>query len=98
MSNRNEQTNENVNEQRASKSRKITTANAEAYNWTRQRSNSIEILTFYLPKILTYLLHGAQSFLRSKPVNFAASQEIPRIYGTRKSRNVPTSARHLSIS
>jgi hypothetical protein len=27
-------------------------------------------------------------------VNFAASQEIPRIYGTRKFLTVPTSARH----
>ena len=26
---------------------------------------------------LTYLLHGAESFLRSQPVNFAASQEFP---------------------
>jgi hypothetical protein len=38
------------------------------------------ILTY----LLTYLLHGAESFLRSQPVNLAASQEIPRIYGTRK--------------
>jgi len=29
---------------------------------------------------------------------FSASQEIPRIYGTRKSLTVPTSARHLSLS
>jgi len=35
-------------------------------------------LTYLLP----YLLHGAKSFLRSELVNFAASQEIPRIYGT----------------
>jgi hypothetical protein len=34
------------------------------------------MLSFYL---LTYLLHAAQSFLRSWPV-FAASQEIPRIF------------------
>ena len=47
---------------------------------------------------LTYLLHGAESFLRSQPVNFAASQEIPRIYGTRKFLTVPTSARHPSLS
>jgi hypothetical protein len=46
---------------------------------------------------LTYLLHGAESFLRSKPVNFAASQEIPRIYETRKSLTVRTSARNLSL-
>jgi hypothetical protein len=42
--------------------------------------------------------HGAQSFLRSHPVNFAASQEIPRIYGTRKFFTIPTSDRHLSLS
>ena len=46
----------------------------------------------------TYLLHGAESFLRSKPVNCAASQEIPRIYGTRKFLTVATSARHPSLS
>ena len=48
--------------------------------------------------LLTYLLHGAESFLRSQLVNFAASQEIPRIYGTRKFLSVPTSARHPSLS
>jgi hypothetical protein len=47
---------------------------------------------------LTYLLHGAESFLRSEPVNFAASQEIPLIYGTPKFLTVPTIARHLSLS
>jgi hypothetical protein len=35
----------------------------------------------YITNLLIYLLHGAESFLRSQPVNFAASQEIPRIYG-----------------
>jgi hypothetical protein len=35
--------------------------------------------------------------LEKLTVNFAASQEIPRIYGTRKFLTVPTSARHLSI-
>ena len=49
-------------------------------------------------KLLTYLLHGAESFLRRWTVNFAASQEIPRIYGTRKFLTVPTSARHPSLS
>jgi hypothetical protein len=47
---------------------------------------------------LSYLLHGAEFFLISQPVNFAASQEIPRIYGTRKFLTLPTSARHLSLS
>jgi hypothetical protein len=48
--------------------------------------------------LLTFLHHGAESFLRSWPVNFAASQEIPRTYGTRKSLTIPTSAHHLSLS
>jgi hypothetical protein len=46
---------------------------------------------------LTYLLHGAV-LLDKLTVNFAASQEIPRIYGPRKFLTVPTSARHLSLS
>jgi hypothetical protein len=33
--------------------------------------------------------------LEKLTVNFAPSQEIPRIYGTRKFLTVPTSARHL---
>jgi len=51
----------------------------------------------FMDPCITYLLHGAESFLRSWPVNFAASQEIARIYGTRKSLTVPTSSRRLSI-
>jgi hypothetical protein len=62
---------------------------------TEDYSNLLLIKVKYL---LTYLLYGAESFLRSYPVNFEASQEIPRIYGTRKSLTVPTSARHLSLS
>jgi hypothetical protein len=36
--------------------------------------------------------------LEKLTVNFAARQEIPRIYGTRKFLTIPTSARHLSLS
>jgi hypothetical protein len=36
--------------------------------------------------------------LEKLTVNFAASQKIPHIYGTRKFLTVPTSARHLSLS
>jgi hypothetical protein len=47
--------------------------------------------------LLTYLLTPWTRVLLEKlTVNFAASQEIPRIYGTRKFLTVPTSARHLS--
>jgi hypothetical protein len=47
----------------------------------------------------TYVLTPWSRVLLEKlTVNFAASQEIPRIYGTRKFLTVPTSARHLSLS
>jgi hypothetical protein len=47
--------------------------------------------------ILTYLLTPWSRVLPEKLTSdFAASQEIPRIYGTRKSLTVTTSARHLS--
>ena len=50
-------------------------------------------------RTIQYLLtYSMESFLRSSPVNFAASQEIPCIYGTRKFLIVTTSARHLSLS
>jgi hypothetical protein len=49
--------------------------------------------------MLTYLL-TLWSRVRPEKLtsDFAASQEIPRIYGTRKSLTVPTSARHLFLS
>jgi hypothetical protein len=49
--------------------------------------------------MLTYLLTPCSRVLLEKlTVNFAASQEIPRIYGTRKFLTIPTSAHHLSLS
>jgi hypothetical protein len=45
-----------------------------------------------------FLTPWSRVLLEELTVNFAASQEIPRIYGTRKSLTVPTSARHLSLS
>jgi hypothetical protein len=52
---------------------------------------------YYLRR-LTYLLTPWSRVLLEKLTGFAASQEIPRIYGTRKFISVPTSARHLSLS
>jgi hypothetical protein len=50
-------------------------------------------------RLLTYLLTPWSRVLPEKLTSdFAASQEISRIYGTRKSLTVPTSARHLSLS
>jgi hypothetical protein len=49
--------------------------------------------------ILSYLVTPWNRVLLEKlTVNFAASQEIPRIYGTRNFLTVPTSACHLSLS
>ena len=46
--------------------------------------------------LLTYLLSGAEFFFRS--YRFSVSQEIPRIYGTRRFINACTSVRHLFLS
>jgi hypothetical protein len=46
----------------------------------------------------TYLLTPWSRVLLEKLTGLAASQEIPRIYGTRMFITVPTSARHLSLS
>jgi hypothetical protein len=52
-----------------------------------------------LTYLLTYLLTPWSRVLLEKlTVNFAASQEIPRIYETQKFLTVPTSARHLFLS
>jgi hypothetical protein len=47
--------------------------------------------------LLTYLITPWSRVLLEKLTGFAASQEIPRIYGTRKFITVLTSA-HLSLS
>ena len=49
------------------------------------------------PSVLTYLLHGAESSLRSKLV-LQLVKKFPALYGTRKFITVFTSARHLSLS
>jgi hypothetical protein len=49
-----------------------------------------------LPNLLTYFMEQSPSWEANS--NLCASQEIPRIYGTRKFLTVPTSARHLSLS
>ena len=46
----------------------------------------------------TYLLTPWSRVLLEKLTGSAASQEIPRIFGIRRSLTIPTSARHLSLS
>jgi hypothetical protein len=60
----------------------------DVLNW----SLNIKTLTF------TLFTPSSRVLLEKLTVNYAASQEIPRIYGTRKSLTVPTSARHLYLS
>ena len=45
-----------------------------------------------------YLLTPWSRVLFEKLIGSAASQEIPRIFGTRRFLTVPTSARHMSLS
>jgi hypothetical protein len=47
--------------------------------------------------LLTYLLTPRSRVLLEKLTGFAASQEIPRIYGTQKFITVLTGARNLSL-
>ena len=48
--------------------------------------------------ILSYSMTPWSRVLLEKLTGSAASQEIPRIFGTRRFLTVPTSARHLSLS
>jgi len=56
------------------------------------------IFLMLLRNPLTYLLTPWSSVLLEKLTSSAASQEIPRIFGTRRLLIVLTSARHLSLS
>ena len=51
-----------------------------------------------LTYLLTYILTPWSRVLLEELTGSAASQEIPRIFGTRRFLTVPTSARHLSLS
>ena len=55
-------------------------------------------LSAYCDYVLTYLLTPQSRVLFEKLTGFAANQEIPAFYGTRKFITVLTSARHLSLS
>ena len=59
--------------------------------------SSTRLFVLYL-ELLTYLLTPWSRVLREKLTGSAASQEISRIFGTRRFITVPTSARHLSLS
>ena len=56
------------------------------------------LLTYLLTYLFTYLLTPWSRVLLEKLTCSAASQEIPRIFGTLKFLTVLTSARHLSLS
>jgi hypothetical protein len=81
---------------------------AEDIKSLRERTTPVRYPYYFLLKkmqliciglVHTYLLTPWSRVLLEKlTVNFAVSQEIPRIYGTRKFLTVPTSARHMSLS
>jgi len=52
----------------------------------------------FLSRGYPYLLTPRSTVLLEKLTGSAASQEIPRIFGTRKLLTVPTNARHLCLS
>ena len=71
------------------------------YNIEKAGELVLSHLTKEMPSkniLLTYLLTPWSRVLLEKLTGSAASQEIPRIFGTRRLITVPTSARHLSLS
>jgi len=60
--------------------------------------SSIRILKSPTLTILTYLLTPRSRAPLENLTGSAASQEIPRIFGTRRFLTLPTSAHHLSLS
>jgi hypothetical protein len=67
--------------------------------YKKEKDNKMVRVIALASSMFTYLLTPWSRVLLEKiTVNFAACQEIPRIYGTRKFLTVPTSARHLSSS
>ena len=67
--------------------------------WWRKLSNSAHCYPKYLlTYLLTYSLTPWSRVLLEKLTGSAASQEIPRIFGTWRFITVLTSARHLSLS
>ena len=63
--------------------------------WSETKTKDIHLK---LPYLLTYLLSPWSRVLLEKLTGSAASQEIPRIFGTRRFITVLTSAHHLSLS
>ena len=67
----------------------------QAQYGTRKITNLLADVQNY---IHTYLLTPWSRVLLEKLTGSAASQEIPRIFGTRRFITVLTSARHMSLS
>ena len=79
----------------------FTETSVNFYQTTRSRTREtagVETIVVPILYLLTYLLTPWSIVLLEKLTGTAASQEIPRIFGTRRFLTVPTSARHLSLS
>ena len=83
-----------VGARRSGKAQKVNVLNKD------MNCNLTSCYTFlYLQNwVLTYLLTPWSRVLLEKLTGSAASQEIPRIFGTRRFITVLTSVRHLSLS
>jgi len=75
------------------------------FTWVSLRNGFINLTSLIrLPNSIgilyhnTYLLTPWSRVILEKLTGSTASQEIPRIFGTRRFLTVPTSARHLSLS
>jgi hypothetical protein len=71
----------------------------ESHSYDKITTKILKISAPFISSPFAYLLTlWSRVLLEKLTVNFAASEEIPRIYGTRKFLTVPTSAHHLSLS
>ena len=73
--------------------KKFCTLRRSIFNRSSSFKNTVTLLCKF-----TYLLTPWSRTLLEKLTGFAASQEIPRIFGTRRFITILTSARHLSLS
>ena len=79
---------------------------ADVFGFIHTRCNEIVkktiIITYFFSQtkrnLFTYLLTPWSRVLLEELTGSAASQEIPRLFGTRRFLTVPTSACHLSLS
>ena len=76
----------------------LSSVSSHIYVFLCQRKTRKALILSVFSLVLTYLLTPWSRVLLEKLTGSAASQEIPRIFGTRRFITVLTSARQLSLS